>query len=302
LTAPGRLENYSYTNELLQGGQLGYPVYLRPNQLSDALAALAARPLMVLAGGTDHYPARVGRPLDDDILDITAIEGLRGIAEGPDHWRIGATTTWTDIVEADLPAWFDGLKLAAREVGGVQIQNAGTVAGNLCNASPAADGVPALLSLDASVELSAADGQALVPLADFILGNRRTGRRPDQLVTAIRVPKPACAARGHFIKLGARRYLVISIAMVAGVIEVAGGRVAAARLAVGACSAVAQRLPALEAALAGRQADATLAEVPAEAHLAHLTPIDDVRGSAAYRRDAALTLVRRLLRQLGESG
>lgn len=280
---------------------LGHPVYLRPSQLSDALAALAARPLVVLAGGTDHYPARVGRPLDDDILDITAIESLRGIAEAADHWRIGATTTWTDIIESELPPLFDGLRLAAREVGGMQIQNAGTVGGNLCNASPAADGVPALLSLDAAVELTAQDGQVVLPLADFIVGNRRTGRRPDQLVTAVRVPKPAHPARAHFVKLGARRYLVISIAMVAGVIEVDGGRVAAARLAVGACSEVAQRLPALEAALLGRPADATLADVAVDAQLSHLAPIDDVRGSAVYRRDAALTLTRRLLRRLGEA-
>jgi CO/xanthine dehydrogenase FAD-binding subunit len=96
----------------------------------------------VLAGGTDFYPARVGRAIDEDILDITAIGELRGIAEDADGWRIGATTTWSELIETRLPPLFDGLKLAAREVGGRQIQNAGTIAGNLCNASPAADGVP----------------------------------------------------------------------------------------------------------------------------------------------------------------
>jgi CO/xanthine dehydrogenase FAD-binding subunit len=278
---------------------LAVPVYLRPTELSAALAALAAQPLVVLSGGTDHYPARVGRPADDAILDISAVAGLRGIAEADDHWRIGATTTWTDILEAELPACFDGLKLAARDVGGWQVQNAGTVAGNLCNASPAADGVPPLLALDAAVELASADGQAIVPLASFIRGNRATARRPDQLVTAIRVPKPRHAARSHFLKLGARRYLVISIAMVAGVVEVEEGRVAAARLAVGACSPVARRLPALEAALAGRPARPELGDVVTVEHLAGLSPIDDCRGSAAYRIDAAATLLRRLLRRLG---
>lgn len=275
--------------------------YLRPTSLDAALQVLASRPLTVLAGGTDFYPARVGRPLDDDVLDITAIAGLRGIADAGDHWRIGATTTWSDVVSSDVPPLFDGLKRAAREVGGAQIQNAGTVAGNLCNASPAADGVPPLLSLDASVELASTGGATVVPLADFILGNRRTRRAPDELVTAIRVPKPrAPRAAGHFVKLGARRYLVISIVMVAAAVECdEAGRVTRAGIAVGACSEVARRLPELEAALLGCAADATLGDRVTSGHLATLAPIDDVRASAAYRADAAFTVVRRALSELG---
>ncbi|MBX3499648.1 MAG: FAD binding domain-containing protein [Alphaproteobacteria bacterium] len=275
--------------------------YLRPTSIDAALQALASRPLTVLAGGTDFYPARVGRPLDDDVLDITAIAGLRGIADAPGHWRIGATTTWSDLVNSDLPPPFDGLKRAAREVGGAQIQNAGTIAGNLCNASPAADGVPPLLSLDASVELASMAGVVAVPLAEFILGNRRTRRSPIELVTAIRVPKPRSPrAVGHFIKLGARRYLVISIAMVAVAIECdEAGRVTRAGVAVGACSEVARRLPDLEAALLGCPADATLADRVTPRYLAALAPIDDVRASADYRADAALTVVRRALDEIG---
>ena len=112
-------------------------VYLRPENLDQALDALSGGGLAIVAGGTDFYPARVGRPLDDDVLDISAIAGLRAIEERDDDWRIGALATWSEVIAADLPPCFDGLKLAAREVGGVQIQNAGTVAGNLCNASPA---------------------------------------------------------------------------------------------------------------------------------------------------------------------
>src|SRR6185312_6061955 len=128
--------------------------YMRPVELDEALAALAARPRIVLAGGTDYYPARVGRPVDDDVLDITGLSSLQAIARTDGVWRIPALATWSDVIGADLPPLFDGLKLAAREVGGVQIQNAGTVCGNLCNASPAADGVPNLLALDATVELA----------------------------------------------------------------------------------------------------------------------------------------------------
>jgi CO/xanthine dehydrogenase FAD-binding subunit len=270
-------------------------LYLRPTDLADALAALAQRPLTVLAGGTDFYPARVGRPVDDDILDIGALAALRGIADAGDHLRIGAATTWSGIVAAELPDWFAGLKLAARDVGGVQIQNAGTIAGNLCNASPAADGVPPLLALDATVELASRAGRRAVPLGDFITGNRRTARRADELMTAVLVPRPRHAARAGFTKLGARRYLVISIVMAAAVLEVDAGRIAAARVAVGACSAVARRLPALEAALSGRPCAPGLGAVVRAAHLAPLSPIDDVRGTAAYRSDAARTMLVRLL-------
>jgi CO/xanthine dehydrogenase FAD-binding subunit len=271
--------------------------YLRPTRLEEALEALA-RPWVVLAGGTDFYPARVGRAIDEPVLDITAIAALRGISAGPQGWRLGATTTWSELIQADLPPLFDGLKQAAREVGGRQIQNAGTLAGNLCNASPAADGVPPLLALGAEVELADRHSTRRLPLAGFVTGNRRTARRPGELVVAIHVPRPARPARSAFLKLGARRYLVISIAMAAATLEIEAGRVVAARIAVGACSAVAQRLPALEAALLGASLDEDLAGCVEPSHLAPLSPIDDVRASAAYRADASLTLLRRLLRSL----
>lgn len=276
--------------------------YLRPRTLDDALAALSAGAPVVLAGGTDFYPARVGRAIDDDILDISGIAGLRGITEADDHVRIGALTTWSEIIAAALPPWFDGLKLAAREVGGVQIQNAGTVAGNICNASPAADGVPPLLTLDAEVELASARGRHAMRLANFIIGNRETRRARDEVVTGLRIPKPDRPARATFLKLGARRYLVISIAMVAAVIERdADGTVAAARIAVGSCSAVARRLHLLERELVGQPLAAGLGSLAEARHLSLLSPIDDVRGTAPYRRDAALTLVRRVLDALGSA-
>jgi CO/xanthine dehydrogenase FAD-binding subunit len=275
------------------------PAYLRPTTQSEALAALAQGTWTVLAGGTDYYPSRVGKALADDILDISAIAGLRGISDHDGHWRIGATTTWSEIAAAELPPLFDGLKLAARQIGGVQIQNAGTIGGNLCNASPAADGVPPLLALDARVEVAGTDGSRSMALADFILGNRNTALRRGRLLTAVLVPKPAHAARSHFLKLGAREYLVVSIAMVAATLEIEAGRVRAARIAVGSCSPVAQRLPLAEAALAGNRCDAALGDRLHAGHLAALAPIDDVRASGAYRLDAALTLVKRMLNHLG---
>jgi CO/xanthine dehydrogenase FAD-binding subunit len=268
--------------------------YLRPRRLEEALTALA-RPHAVLAGGTDFYPARVGRAIDEDVLDIGAIPALRGITADRTGWRLGATATWSELLEAELPALFDGLKQAAREVGGRQIQNAGTLAGNLCNASPAADGVPCLLALDAEIEIAGPAAHRRMPLREFITGPRRTALAPGELVVAIHVPRPRHDARSAFLKLGARRYLVISIAMAAATLESAEGRVVSARIAVGACSPVAERLPALEAALVGAPLDARLADRVDAAHLAPLSPIDDVRGSAGYRSDVVVTLLRRLL-------
>ncbi len=275
-------------------------IYLQPNSLDDALDALSGQPLTVVSGGTDFYPARVGKPLDEDILDISRIDGLRGISEADDHFHIGAATTWSDIIEADLPPCFDGLKLAAREVGGVQIQNAGTVAGNICNASPAADGIPPLFTLDAQVELASARGTQTMGLEKFIMGNRKIRIATDEIVTGLRIPKPAHPATSTFLKLGARKYLVISIVMVAAIIEKSDdGTVAAARVAVGSCSAAAKRLRLLERTLKDKPMDSGLAAVPEQGHLSILSPISDVRGSADYRQEAALILISRALRELG---
>jgi len=258
----------------------------RPRSVAEAASLLAAGDWAVLAGGTDLYPAHVGRPIARPVLDLSRIDGLRGIRRSESGWTFGATTTWSDVIRAALPPLFDALKAAAREVGGVQIQNAGTVAGNVCNASPAADGVPALLALGAEVELQSTAGSRRLPLEDFVLGSRRTARREAELVSAIHVPARAAGARSVFLKLGGRRYLVISITMVAVLIELDGaGVVARAGVAVGSCSAVARRLPALEARLRGRDA-ARLAACVEPGDLAPLTPIDDVRASREFRIDA----------------
>jgi CO/xanthine dehydrogenase FAD-binding subunit len=187
---------------------------------------------------------------------------------------------------------------ASRQVGGVQIQNVGTVIGNLVNASPAADGIPCLLALDAEIELASASGTRALPVAEFVRGPRQTARRPDEIATGLCIPTDPAPARATFEKLGARRYLVISIVMVAAVARFApDGRIAAARIAVGSCSAVARRLADLEGALTGAFPDRGL--VTAD-HLAPLAPIDDIRATAAYRGAAALELVRRAVAGLAE--
>lgn len=272
--------------------------YLVPASLDEALALLRDRRPTVVAGCTDVYPGlRQGQRLRE-LLDVAHLPELRGITQGPAGWRLGAATTWAEIAAAALPPAFDALRQAAREVGGIQIQNAGTLAGNICNASPAADGVPPLMALRAEIELASADGRRRLALGDFITGVRRTARAPDELVVALHVPHPPEGARGAFVKLGARSSLVISIAMAAAVVRCERGRIMEARVAVGACSPVARRLPEWEAALAGRALSElqSLRPDPA-AHLSALAPIDDVRASAGYRMAAAQELCLRTVRQ-----
>jgi CO/xanthine dehydrogenase FAD-binding subunit len=276
-------------------------LYFRPNTLDEAVHVLASYGGQILAGGTDFFPSLGDRPVTGTVVDISGLGELKGVIEEPKYIRIGGLTTWTEVVKTPLPRCFDGLKAAAREIGGIQIQNRATVAGNLCNASPAADSVPPLLTLDADVELVSQVGARRVALADFIVGNRKTLRRPGEILSQIFVPRAVESAASTFLKLGARRYLVISIAMVAAVIRMdSGGRVTDARVAIGSCSVVARRLPDLEQALIGASVASgtespTLGLIATADHLKDLSPVSDVRAAAAYRRDAALRLVQRAL-------
>ncbi len=242
-------------------------LYQRPAGLHEALGIMAEGSWQVMAGGTDLFPARAhaavwGAPRPADWLDITAIPELRGITRQDGSWRIGAGVTWADLRDADLPPGFDALRESARQVGGRQVQARGTIGGNLCNASPAADGVPPLLVLDAEVELASQRGSRRLKLAEFIQGNRRTARAPDELLVALHVPAERAACRSVFLKLGARSHLVISIVMVAADAE--------GRAAVGSCSEVARLWDG-----------------------SPLAPLDDVRGTAAYRHAAAAELIAR---------
>lgn len=271
-------------------------MFHQPRDIEAALAVMSGDGSIVLAGGTDVFPALGDALLSGNVIDITRVEGLAGIRIDGDHFRIGAATTWSEVARAPLPGCFDGLKAAAREIGSIQIQNRATIGGNICNASPAADSVPPLLTLDAEVELVSVRGRRQIALADFIEGNRRTARAADELLTAVLVPADAARFATAFAKLGARRYLVISIAMVAVALDIGADRlIRRARVAVGACSAVARRLPALESSLVGAVADRGLADRVEPSHLAPLSPIDDIRASSAYRRDAGCTLVARTL-------
>lgn len=276
-------------------------MYYAPNDLKDALEIARDFGGKVVAGGTDVYPSMKQGKMPDRFLDITGIAGLKDISTDKNGTRIGAAATWAHIVNTDLPHAFDALKQAALEVGSVQIQNAGTIAGNLCNASPAADGVPPLLALDAVVEVAShARGTRNIPLPDFLIGVRHTALQPDELMTAILIPPVTANMGSAFEKLGSRKYLVISITMTAAMIACdAEGKIAEARVAVGACSPVAVRLPQLEASIIG-QAPSDVRVDPA--HLVTLSPIDDVRGSTEYRMDVVAKQCERAIARASHHG
>ena len=270
------------------------PNYYRPDSLTDGLVALSENSWILLAGGTDFYPARVGKHLDEKVMDLTGIRELRSIRETEEHIYIGALTTWTDIVNAKLPEAFEGLKKAAKTIGGVQTQNAGTICGNICNASPAADSVPNLMALEAKVQLMSVKETRMLPLEDFILGNRKTAIKRDEFVTGLIIPHPGKDARANFEKLGPRAFLVISIAMVGVVAELTeSGKILKLKVAVGSCSAVSKRLYLLEKEANGQNLQ-DLEIKPL--HLENLDPIDDVRGTAAYRNAVIPELVLRAVK------
>lgn len=296
-------------------------IYERPTELDRALALQSSGHFRILAGGTDFYPARIETPVREPILDLTAIGALRGIewlpetpptvrATRPDRfdsatgaWRIGALSTWTDIVRAATSPRLRALVQAAREIGGRQVQNQATVGGNLCNASPAADGAPALAALDAVVELQSVRGSRWLALESFVRGPRRTELAGDEILTAIWIPAASARARSGFSKLGHRRYLVISVAMVAVALDFdASDRLTRVAMAVGSCAPKVVRSSALEQRLTGRLRSEALVELEHAladpGGLAMLSPLTDLRGSAEYRLAAVGELLRRLVSDL----
>ena len=276
--------------------------YFTPETLNDALEWLADGQGRVAAGCTDLFAATSYQNLPGPVVDISGIGELSGIAATSEGWRVGSVTPWSLLRDADLPAAFQGLRQAAAEIGSVQIQNAGTVGGNLCNASPAADGMPALLILDAEVELASVQGRRRLALADFVTGPRQTALRPGELMLGIHIPATVGAGTSAFVKLGARKYMVISIAMAAARVLILDDRVAEIAVAIGACGPVAKRLDALEKALLGRNVREVRARITPALIAPDISPIGDVRADSAYRMDAALQMVQRAVWGAVEAG
>ncbi len=275
--------------------------YYRPDNLQQALELAAGGNTRIMAGCTDILPATQMEQPAGDFIDISGIEPLKQIERVDGYYRIGAASSWSQIAGTDLPCAFDGLKAAASQIGSIQIQNAATIGGNLCNASPAADGVPALLTLDAKVEINSISSTRTLPLNQFITGPGTTALKAGEILTRIMIPETAARGIAAFSKFGARKYMVISIAMTAARAVISDGRIEEISIAVGACGPVATRLDRLEAVLAGKNTSADFDQIiTSELVTDSLSPIDDVRASAEYRNQLALIQVRRLIRELAQ--
>lgn len=264
--------------------------YFRPSNLEHALKIRADRKVRVAAGCTDLFPATERKTLPGAVLDVSGISTLRGIKLDETGLHIGANASWSDIRTATLPPACRALQQAAGQVGARQIQNRGTIGGNLCNASPAADGVPPLLCLEAEVELQSLNGRRRMPLYEFLKGVRQTALDETELLTGIHVPQAALSGRSAFEKLGARSYLVISIVMVAVKLEIKASVIKQAAISVGSCGPVATRLTTLEQTLIGQKADVNL--VTSDLVCRAISPIADIRADVTYRRESATHLIR----------
>lgn len=276
--------------------------WIRPATLEDALGARAAHPdYLLLAGGTDVMVGARDRPPPPGVIDLFGLPGLRGVEPRGDRLRLGAATTYAELlgsalVRERLPA----LAAACREVGAVQIQERGTIGGNVANSSPVGDTLPVLLALDAEVELGSPGGARRVPYHAFCTGYRRIDLRPDELLVALEVPLPGPGVRQFWRKVGTRRAQAISKVMAAAALGLgADGRIEHARLAMGAVADRPVRLRRTEELLVGATPGEELAARVRERVGEEIRPISDVRSTAGYRLLAAANLAARFVLELG---
>jgi CO/xanthine dehydrogenase FAD-binding subunit len=280
------------------------PPVTSPRDLPGAYAALAAgtadAPVRPIAGGTDLMVALTGElaPPPASVVDLWAIDALRGIAIDGDALSLGALTTYTDIRRsAACREHVPALAEAAATIGAAQIQNRGTLGGNIANASPAGDTLPVLLAADAVFVLGSERGERDVPAAEFWTGYRQTALAHDELVVRIRIPLVA-GREMRFRKVGTRRAQAISKVVIA-VAWRGDGTWRDVRVALGSVAATPIRGTATERALAGRAPTPETADRAAEALAGELAPIDDVRSTAEYRRLVAARVLHRIVREVG---
>ena len=268
---------------------------LDPRSLADALKMLRDEgPLTPLAGCTDLYVSlNFGTLKETRFLNLWRLDGLRTIQMRGDRLAIGALATHTDLIRSPLVRKrLPMLATAAREIGGVQIQNRGTIGGNVANASPAGDTLPVLAAADAVVVLQSAAGVRRVPFTGFYTGYRQSVRRSEELIVAFEVPR--LSGRQWFRKVGTRAAQAISKVVMAGVID---ARDEHPRIAIGSVAPTVIRLPMTEAAIARRAPIDDIRHVIAS----EIAPIDDIRSTADYRRRVAANVLARMLEPVGRS-
>ncbi|HSM37749.1 MAG TPA: xanthine dehydrogenase family protein subunit M [Candidatus Limnocylindrales bacterium] len=278
------------------------PPVVSPRTLAEAYSVLATLPHRPVAGGTDllvQVTGELGEP-PERVLDLWSLDEMRGISLDGGELVVGALSTYTEIrrspdVAEQLPALAD----AAATIGAAQIQNRGTIGGNAANASPAGDTLPILLATDARIVLGSARGERTVAAVDFWTGYRQTALRSDELIVRIHFPlRPHRQVR--FRKVGTRRAQAISKVVMALAWEPDDdGRWRSVRVALGSMAATPVRATATEALLEGSLPEAGVADRAAAALAGELSPIDDVRSTADYRRAVASRVLHRLVRDEG---
>jgi len=280
-----------------------------PASLGEAYAILAEStaddPIIPIAGGTDvmvRITGEIGEP-PRRMVDLSRLEGLRGITVDGAAVVLGAATTYTEIRRSDacrehLPALVE----AAATIGAAQIQNRGTLGGNIANASPAGDTLPVLLALDAAIVVGGAGGERTIPADDFWIAYRRTALAPDELILRVRIPV-AGGREVRFRKVGTRRAQAISKVVLALAWREShaspAGPWSDVRLALGSVADRPVRVRTTEAVLEGATPTPETADAAAEALAAEIHPIDDVRSTAAYRRVVAARALHRMIRDAG---
>ncbi|MEO6196086.1 MAG: xanthine dehydrogenase family protein subunit M [Thermoanaerobaculia bacterium] len=273
-------------------------VALRPRSLDEAVRHLQEDPALVPTAGCTDLMVRGPEALHrmDRVIDLLGVPELRGIREADGGLEIGATTSFSEIRgSAAVRAAFPILAEAAALVGGWQIQNRATLGGNMANASPAGDSLPVLLALDAIVVAAGAGGRREIPYAGFHTGYRQTALRPGEIVARVRLPYLLAGAFQAFRKVGTREAQSISKVVLALAGRIEGGRIAELRLAAGSVAATPVRLRATEEAMRGLPPNPETADLAGREAAREVTPIDDVRSTAEYRRFALERVVRRLM-------
>ena len=279
------------------------PPVVSPTDLGAAYAAMAEPGARPIAGGTDLMVAlsgELGEP-PERLVDLWRLDALRGIAVSGDELVLGGLTTYTElrrsaVCREHVPALVE----SAATIGAAQIQNRGTLGGNIVNASPAGDTLPVFLAMDARFDLGSARGERTVPAESFWPAYRRPAIEPDELLVRIRIPLVG-GREVRFRKVGTRRAQSISKVVMALAWRESGGGAPwrDVRVALGSVAATPIRAGATEAALEGERATPEVADRAAEILADELSPIDDVRSTAEYRRIVAARVLHRMIREAG---
>ncbi len=273
--------------------------YVRVASLCELIDALRCEGALLLAGGTDlMVKTRAGSLHPQRLVDISRVEALREITWGPDGLTLGSAAVVSDLLASPaVSVSYPLLATALRSLGSTQIRHRATLGGNLANASPAADGALALLAYDAEVILSSADSERPLPLCEFLRGPGRTALVAGEYIRAVRLPSPRADWSSFFHKVGKRRALTIAIASVASLVALRGQTVVDVRIAVGSVAPTPLRLCAVEDIVRGHRLDDRRIDAAHAATLEAISPIDDVRATASYRRAVTGDLVARSLRE-----